>query len=87
MALSNYLLTSILCTLFFNGYGFGMFARLQRADLYLVVLAMWIINIVWSNLWLQHYRYGPAEWAWRSLTYWKRQPMRRQALAPAVEAA
>lgn len=77
MALSNYLLTSILLTLFFNGYGLGMFAKLQRAELLLVVLAMWILNIVFSTLWLRHYRYGPAEWAWRSLTYWQRQPMRR----------
>ena len=79
MALSNYLLTSILCTLFFNGYGLGMFAKLQRAELYLVVLALWILNIVGSTLWLRHYRYGPAEWVWRSLTYWKRQPMRGNA--------
>jgi uncharacterized protein len=77
MALSNYLLTSILCTLFFNGYGLGFYAKLQRIDLYLVVLAVWIINIVWSTLWLRHYRYGPAEWMWRSLTYWQRQPMLR----------
>lgn len=81
MALSNYLLTSILCTLFFNGYGLGMYAKLQRVELYLVVLGMWIINIVWSTLWLRKYRYGPAEWAWRSLTYWRRQPMLRSAPA------
>ncbi len=76
MALSNYLLTSILCTLYFNGYGLGNFAKLQRYQLYWVVLAMWIINLVWSPIWLKYFRFGPAEWLWRSLTYWKMQPMR-----------
>jgi uncharacterized protein len=77
MALSNYLLTSILLTLFFNGYGLGYFAHLERAHLYWVVLAMWTINLAWSPLWLQHFQYGPAEWLWRSLTYWQLQPFRR----------
>jgi uncharacterized protein len=77
-ALSNYLLTSVLLTLLFNGYGFGLFGKLQRIELYGVVLGMWVINLVASPLWLRYYRFGPAEWMWRSLTYWKRQPMRRQ---------
>ena len=77
MALSNYLLTSILCTLYFNGYGLGNFAKLQRYQLYWVVLAMWTINLIWSPIWLKYFRFGPAEWLWRSLTYWKMQPMRR----------
>ena len=71
-ALSNYLLTSILCTLFFNGYGLGCFAKLERQQLYFVVLAMWLINLAISPLWLRHFQYGLAEWAWRSLTYWRR---------------
>lgn len=77
MALSNYLLTSLLLPLFFNGYGLGYFAHLERAQLYLLVLAMWAINLTISLLWLRHFQYGPAEWVWRSLTYWKRQPFRR----------
>ena len=80
MALSNYLLTSILCTLFFNGYGAGYFAKLERHQLYYVVLAMWAINLALSPIWLRHFLYGPAEWAWRSLTYWQKQPMRRAAI-------
>ena len=77
MALSNYLLTSVLLTLFFNGYGLGYFAHLERAQLYWVVLAMWVINLTISPLWLRHFQYGPAEWLWRSLTYWQLQPFRR----------
>jgi uncharacterized protein len=79
MALSNYLLTSILMTLFFNGYGLGYFGKFQRHELYWVVAGMWVINLVWSPLWLRRFRYGPAEWAWRSLTYWQKQPMRLAA--------
>lgn len=85
-ALSNYLLTSILCTLFFNGYGLGYFGKLQRHELYAVVAGMWAINLTLSPLWLRHFRFGPAEWLWRSLTYWEKQPMRRQPPL-AVEAA
>ncbi|MBS1827369.1 MAG: DUF418 domain-containing protein [Acidobacteria bacterium] len=77
-ALSNYLLTSILLTFVFNGYGLGLFAKYQRSQLIWFVLGMWAINLTVSPIWLKYYRYGPAEWAWRSLTYWKRQPLRRE---------
>jgi len=83
-ALSNYLLTSILCTLFFNGYGLGYFGKLQRHELYYVVLGMWAINLTVSPIWLRYFRFGPAEWAWRSLTYWTRQPLRRHSAIPAA---
>lgn len=89
-ALSNYLLTSILCTLFFNGYGLGMYAKLERLQLYAVVLGMWTINLIASSIWLRYFLYGPAEWGWRSLTYWQRQPIRRReeiAEAPADQPA
>jgi len=83
-ALSNYLLTSIVLTFVFNGYGLGLFARYERHQLIWFVFAMWAVNLLWSPLWLRHYRYGPAEWAWRSLTYWQRQPMKREEFsAPA----
>ncbi|MGE3108131.1 MAG: DUF418 domain-containing protein [Phycisphaerales bacterium] len=80
MALTNYLMQSVLCVLFFNGYGglgLGQFARLERAETYLVVAGVWTLELVWSPIWLARFRFGPAEWLWRSLTYWKLQPMRR----------
>jgi uncharacterized protein len=76
MALSNYLLTSILCTFFFYGIGLGMFAKLERAQLLYVLAGMWIINLIFSSVWLKFYRFGPVEWLWRSLTYCKKQPMK-----------
>ena len=77
MALSNYLLQSILCGLFFYGFGFGMFAKLQIHQNYLFVMCIWIICLIFSNIWLNYFKFGPAEWLWRSLTYWKKQEMKR----------
>jgi uncharacterized protein len=76
MAFTNYLSTSIICTTVFNGYGFGLFGKLDRVHIYAVVLAVWTVQLLWSKPWLQHFRFGPFEWVWRSLTYWKRQPLR-----------
>ncbi len=86
MALSNYLFDSILCTTLFYGYGFDLFATLGRPWLYGLVLAIWAFQLWFSPIWLAHFRFGPAEWLWRSLTYWQLQPMRRQAPAPAPDA-
>ena len=80
MALSNYILHSVITAFLFTGYGFGLYGRLQRYELYYVVAAVWIVNLVVSPIWLRHYRFGPVEWCWRSLTYWKRQPMRHVQL-------
>lgn len=74
MAFTNYLTQSIICGLYFNGYGMEMFGKLTRHEIYLFVLVVWCIQIVWSHLWLRFFRFGPFEWAWRSLTYWRWQP-------------
>lgn len=75
-ALSNYLLQSIICTTIFYGYGLGLYARFDRFALQWFVLAVWIVQLIVSPIWLARFRFGPAEWLWRSLTYWKRQPMK-----------
>jgi uncharacterized protein len=77
MALTNYLTTTIVCTTIFNGYGLGWFGMLGRGQLYGVVLGVWCFEIAMSALWLRSFRFGPAEWVWRSLTYWKIQPLGR----------
>jgi uncharacterized protein len=77
MAISNYVGTSILCTTLFYGFGFGMFGHLERWQLYPIVAAIWVLMLVGSTLWLDHFRYGPLEWLWRSLARWQLQPMRR----------
>jgi uncharacterized protein len=77
MAFTNYLMQSLMCGLFFYGVGFGMYGKLQRHEVYYVVAAVWTIQIIYSNIWLHYFRFGPLEWAWRSLTYWKKQPFRK----------
>jgi uncharacterized protein len=83
MAFSNYISHSIIYALVFYAPGLRMFGQLQRYQLYYVVLGIWILNLAWSPIWLRHFRFGPLEWCWRSLTYWQRQPMRRGSPAPA----
>jgi len=76
MALTNYLAHSIICALIFTGVGFGLVGELQRYQLYYVMAGIWLAQLIVSPLWLRHYRFGPVEWLWRSLTYGARQPMR-----------
>jgi uncharacterized protein len=75
MALSNYLFDSIVCTTLFYGYGFDLFGTIHRPLLYVLVLLLWTIQLLLSPIWLSVFRFGPAEWIWRSLTYWKPQPI------------
>jgi uncharacterized protein len=84
MALSNYLTHSIVCTTLFYGYGFGLFGTISRTGLAAIVVAIWVAQLVVSPIWLKSFRFGPAEWLWRSLTYGRLQPMRvehREAIA------
>ena len=76
MAFTNYLMQSIICTLIFNGYGLGYYNNLRFYQLYYIVGAVWIFQIIFSAIWLRYYRFGPFEWLWRSLTYAKKQPMK-----------
>jgi uncharacterized protein len=69
-------LHTIICTTIFYGYGLGLFNRIERFGLMGFVLAIWILQLIISPVWLKHFRFGPAEWLWRSLTYKRRQPMR-----------
>jgi uncharacterized protein len=81
MALTNYLMQSVVCTLVFYGYGLGQFERLPRAWQPLFVLALFGLQVMFSHWWLSRYRYGPAEWVWRWLTYARRPTMRLDAPA------
>lgn len=78
MALTNYLLHSVILTTVFYGYGLGLFGRVSRFSQMGFVIAVMGLELLLSPLWLRHFRFGPAEWFWRSATYWHRQPMRRR---------
>ncbi|KAF1711212.1 hypothetical protein CSC70_04655 [Pseudoxanthomonas kalamensis DSM 18571] len=81
MALSNYLLQSLVCTWVFYGYGLGYFEQLPRAWQVPFALALFCAQVLLSRAWLARFRFGPAEWVWRSLTYLKPQPMRQTVAA------
>jgi len=76
MALTNYLMQSIVCTLIFNGYGWGYLDQLPRAWQVPFVFGLFLVQVLYSRWWLARFRFGPAEWVWRSLTYLRPQPMR-----------
>jgi uncharacterized protein len=78
MAFSNYLGTTFLTTTIFYGYGLGLFGTLERAQLYWIVLGVWVFILAWSKPWLARFHYGPLEWLWRSLARGQRQPFQRR---------
>jgi uncharacterized protein len=86
MALSNYLFHSVTASVLFLGWGFGLAGRFDYAAQLLVVAAIWMVQLIVSPIWLRHFRFGPAEWLWRTLTYGQAQPMRHEArtLTPLV---
>jgi len=82
MALSNYLLQSVTCTLIFYGYGLGLFGKVGTGAGVLLALGVFLGQVVLSSWWMQRCSIGPAEWVWRSLTYLQMQPMvKRRAFA------
>jgi uncharacterized protein len=76
MALSNYLLQSLVCTTIFYSYGLGLYGSVGRTAGVGLAVAIYAAQLPFSVWWLKHFRFGPAEWLWRTLTYGKRQPMR-----------
>ncbi len=77
MALTNYLMQSVICTLIFYGYGLGLYGQVGTAAGIGLTVAIYLLQVLLSQWWMKRFRYGPAEWLWRSLTYLKPQPMRR----------
>jgi uncharacterized protein len=76
MAFTNYIMQSIICTFIFYGHGLGLFGQVGRVTQITIVLIIWILQLIYSPLWLKHFRFGPLEWLWRSLTYAQMQPLK-----------
>ncbi|WP_265528890.1 DUF418 domain-containing protein [Sphingomicrobium marinum] len=79
MAFTNYLVTSIVMTTIFYGYGLGLFGQFGRAALLPFVFGMWALMLLWSKPWLDRFHYGPLEWIWRTLSRFSPQPMLKTA--------
>jgi uncharacterized protein len=75
MAFTNYLSQTLICGFVFNGYGLAQFGLWERYQLYQFTAGVWVFQIAFSLIWLRFFQFGPFEWLWRSLTYWKPQPM------------
>jgi uncharacterized protein len=76
VALTNYLLTSVLCQFVFVWGPWNLYGRLEYYQRSAVILVAWSAYVLFSTLWLRYFRYGPLEWVWRSLTRWRLQPLR-----------
>lgn len=76
MALTNYLMQTIICTTIFYGYGLGLYGRVGPAVGIALTIVIYGVQIPFSLWWLSKFQMGPAEWLWRTLTYGKAQPMR-----------
>ena len=85
MALTNYLMQSLICSFYFYGYGLGHFG-IGRAAQFAFVAVVYVAQIAFSHWWLARFRYGPMEWLWRGFTYRQVPPLRlaAPAAAPAV---
>ena len=77
MALSNYLGQTVLANLVFSGIGLGLFGSMTFAGIYGVMVAIWVFQVLFSVFWMSRFRFGPAEWLWRSLTYGNKQPLKQ----------
>ena len=78
MAFSNYIGTSLVAAVVFQGWGFGLFDAFDKVERLWFVALIWILMLLWSKPWLERFRFGPLEWAWRCLTYWRLFPLRRK---------
>jgi uncharacterized protein len=84
-ALTNYLMQSVLCTLFFYHYTTGLYGRIGPAWGLVPTVILYSAQVVISNWWLQRYRFGPMEWLWRGMTYGKFPSMHRDEPVPVME--
>jgi uncharacterized protein len=80
MALTNYIMHSVICMFVFTGVGFSLFGKLQRYELLYVVFSIWIFQLIISPIWLKYFYFGPLEWLWRNLSYGKRHRFRKDKL-------
>jgi len=84
MALTNYILQSIIGTFIFFGWGLGYLGQIRTLYLFGMALLLIVIQTILSKYWLQTFKYGPLEWLWRSATYFKWQPMLKKHDSPSL---
>lgn len=78
MALTLYLMQSVIATFLFYGYGLGLYGELGRTEQVIIVFAVFAVQVAFAHWWLARFRMGPMEWLWRTGIYLQRSPFRRQ---------
>jgi uncharacterized protein len=81
MALTNYLIQTVVSITIFYGFGFGLFGSVGAARATLIALGIFAAQVIVSTVWLRFFAFGPMEWLWRQLTYRRRLPLRKTAAA------
>jgi len=81
MALTNYLSQTIIMIIIFYNFGLNLIGRIGLISVMGIVVAVLVFQIIMSNIWLKHFRFGPFEWAWRSLTYKKKLKIRNEIIS------
>lgn len=87
MSLTNYLGQAICASVLFNGYGFAWYGRVGANGLLAIAVVLYAGQLAFSTWWLRRFRLGPDEWLLRCWTEWRRVPLRRAIVAPAIERA
>ncbi len=78
MAFTNYLTqTLIMTTIFYGGRGLGYFGQVGWPEMWMFIIGIWVVQLIWSPLWLSRFTMGPLEWVWRRLTYGKGVALKR----------
>lgn len=79
MAMTNYLLQTVVAITIFYGFGFGLYGTTGAAKATAIALTVFVFQIILCTVWLKFFQYGPMEWIWRQLTYRKRLPLLRSS--------
>jgi uncharacterized protein len=85
MALTNYLMQTVLSLLIFTNLGLALGSKVGYSVVFVFVVAIWAIQILYSTFWFRYFQYGPMEWLWRQLTYGQRLPLHRPTLSKATK--
>ena len=82
MALTNYTGQSVMAAVIFLGFGWGLFGLLTWAQILIIAALILVTQTAFSVYWLKHFRFGPLEWIWRCITYWRVEGMRYNEARP-----
>lgn len=85
MALSNYIMQSLIGLFLFSSIGMALYETLSPVDTLLIAIAVFFVKIIISKIWLSYFRFGPLEWLWRCFTYKKILPIKKKKIHRAYQ--